>query len=199
MIFLCLSGCCYITYENFLEFNDVIEYSHLFTCNYRETNLINRPVYLKGSATSRCGDYGVGYVPNTNYTHLCTNTLLNNELTLENEAETQKDEIIDLETQYCELGKTKCGRNKHIGCAQDSGFELNPACMNIELHNMSEYQSLLLREHNKYRNLIASGEYNDFPPATKMLQLVRPLFDINLCLIDVIDNMLTWNNDQVML
>lgn len=131
-------------------------------------------MYLKGKPTSRCKDYGEEFVPNTkNYTHLCTNKLLERELTLENEPETVQDESIDLETQYCELGRTKCGRNKHIGCAEDSGFELNPACMNIEVRNMSEYQHLLLTEHNKYRNLIASGKYNNFPAASKMLQLVR--------------------------
>lgn len=130
-------------------------------------------MYLKGNATSRCGDYGDGYVPNDEtYTHLCTNKLLERDLVLDNEPETVMDDSIDLETQYCELGRTKCGRNKHIGCTQDSGFELNPACINIEVHNMSEYQSLLLTEHNKNRNLIASGTYNNYPAASKMLQLV---------------------------
>uniref|UniRef100_A0A336LY23 CSON007728 protein n=1 Tax=Culicoides sonorensis TaxID=179676 RepID=A0A336LY23_CULSO len=164
-------GCCYITYENYDEFSDTTEYSHFFTCNYRETNLINRSVYKIGNATTSCNDFGFEYTPSLNYTHLCTNKLIEDELVLEDEPEIENDQITDLETDYCELGKIKCGRNKHIGCKNESGFEINSACMNIEVHNMSEYRELLLKEHNKYRNLIASGEYRDFPSATKMIQM----------------------------
>lgn len=151
----------------------MIEYSHFFTCNYRETNLINRPVYLQGNPTTKCTDFGTEFKPNnSNYTSLCTNPILHEILTLENEPETRKDEVTNLSTVYCELGKTKCGRNKHIGCAKDSAFKINPSCKNIELHNMTEYQGLLIKEHNKYRDLIASGKYMNFPSASKMLQLV---------------------------
>lgn len=163
-------GCCHITYESDLLKNDrLIQYGHLLTCNYRESNFFDRMTYTKGKAGSRCQDFGSELKISDHYKHLCTNPALRSKLTLEDE----KEEDIELPKDYCELAKIKCGRNKHVGCERDSGFTVNSSCKNIKVHNMTaSYKNLLLKEHNVYRDLVASGNHKNFPGASKMLEMV---------------------------
>lgn len=167
-------GCCYITYEE--ETDEGEFYNHMFTCNYRETNLIGRPIYKKGQAISECDDFGEGYEKSFNFSNLCTNKLLINDVQLDETSLLNDivDENLEMDTNYyCKIGKTKCGKLKHIGCEGENGFEVNPSCQNIVVQNMTgTYKATILKEHNKYRNLIASGLYKEFPAASKMLKMV---------------------------
>lgn len=165
-------GCCHITYENDLYKNDKeVMYGHLMTCNYRETNVIGRRTYNKGKPTTACKDFGVDYKSSDTYKHLCSNPKEHFKLSLKEENEPVEND--ESPKDFCELAKIKCGRNKHVACEKDSGFSVNPACKKIQVHNMNtEYKDLLVKEHNSYRDLVASGNQQNFPSASKMLEMV---------------------------
>lgn len=114
-------GCCYITYEE--DRDNFYWYNHLFTCNYRETNFVQRPVYSRGPATSDCSHWGYGYEKSSQYPNLCQNMLIDENL--EDEPATESPTILDFESKsdyYCHLGKLKCGKMRHVGCDEDPGL-----------------------------------------------------------------------------
>ncbi|XP_063696995.1 antigen 5 like allergen Cul n 1-like [Culicoides brevitarsis] len=64
-------GCCmvqYLHYERNYWWRNT-----LVTCNYRETNFISEPVYIRGPPTSDCRSWGPDYKPSVRYPFLCTN------------------------------------------------------------------------------------------------------------------------------
>uniref|UniRef100_A0A336M212 CSON007727 protein n=1 Tax=Culicoides sonorensis TaxID=179676 RepID=A0A336M212_CULSO len=162
-------GCCHITFERKSPNSKKIEYGHMLTCNYLETNVPFKMVYLTGKPSTRCKDHGSNYKPSKNYKNLCSNPVETEKLTLKNEISKKEP---DVSIDYCKLALLKCGNNKHVACKNDSGFDVNPNCKNIQVHSMTvDQKSFLLKEHNFYRNLVASGSYNQFPSASKMIEM----------------------------
>lgn len=115
-------GCAYITYEE--ERQGTALFNHLITCNYRETNIIGRPVYDKGAPVSACTKWGENYAQSARYPYLCTDETKAKAIMLVNEPVIESDEITTGTEYYCKLAKEKCGRKKHVGCDDDSGLEV---------------------------------------------------------------------------
>lgn len=62
-------GCCYIKYKT--QWSGKLWYSHLFTCNYRENNILNEKTYTIGEATSQCFEWGLDYKMSDRWNNLC--------------------------------------------------------------------------------------------------------------------------------
>lgn len=58
--------------------------------------------------------------------------------------------------------------------------QLNEDCIDIQGVNFTaDMKNVILDKHNEFRNQIAGGNVNDFPTASKMLQMVRFLFSFD--------------------
>ncbi|KAM8709919.1 hypothetical protein ACLKA7_016684 [Drosophila subpalustris] len=69
-------------------------------------------------------------------------------------------------TNYCQPGLCPMLK-KHIACRNNG--ELAKACPpNAQLLNLTQYQPLILNEHNLLRNLLASGKVENLPMPEKM-------------------------------
>lgn len=129
-------GCCMMQY---LHYERRYWWRNTFvTCNYRETNFIGEPMYDKGSATSRCNDWGTGYNRSPRFNGLCTgNSWSDSSNAIPNEpyyAGTSKDKVYvkapvemlnKTVSKYCDLETKKCKGMKHIGCEVDPPFEVS--------------------------------------------------------------------------
>lgn len=69
-------GCCMMQY---LHYERRYWWRNTFvTCNYRETNYINEPVYYSGPATTQCHTWGSNYKRSSRYPGLCTDNYYGN-------------------------------------------------------------------------------------------------------------------------
>lgn len=115
-------GCCHITYEE--ERQNTYFFNHLITCNYEETNIIGRPVYVSGPPVSACNRRGENYGQSPRYPYLCSDETKANASILISEPIVESNETTTGSEYYCKLATMKCGRRKHVGCTNDSGLEV---------------------------------------------------------------------------
>lgn len=130
-------GCCMMQY---LHYERKYWWRNTFvTCNYRETNFINEPMYDKGSATSRCKDWGSSFNRSPRYNGLCTDNYWGDSNSIPDEpyyaAGSKEDKVVvkpppamQNVSKYCQLETKMCKGVKHIGCEVDPAFEV---CINI--------------------------------------------------------------------
>lgn len=75
---------------------------------------------------------------------------------------------------YCELQSTLCidGFPNHIACEPNSTFPLNEECLNVQIFELNnDLKNFIVYYHNKYRNMVAGGELENFPKAKEMREL----------------------------
>jgi hypothetical protein len=81
------------------------------------------------------------------------------------------DKFVASETNYCLT--SLCSGLKHIACGNSGDFD--SACPSDRkfLDLYEEHRQLILDEHNKLRNKIASGQEIGFSPASMMTTMVN--------------------------
>lgn len=65
-------GCAFITYEEYKD--NELWYGNMLTCNYAETNLLETPVYQRGTPCSGCAEIGMSC--SLKYSNLCSRNLV---------------------------------------------------------------------------------------------------------------------------
>lgn len=70
---------------------------------------------------------------------------------------------------WCEIESKHCDGKSHIGCKPDQIEQIE--VQNFTLIKTSSVRKTILKRHNVIRDKQASGNYKNFPPATKMQQM----------------------------
>lgn len=74
-------------------------------------------------------------------------------------------------TDWCEVQDMYCGGAEHIACTPNS-FTKDKTCMNIEEITMTTARkNYIVKLHNHYRNIMASGKNIRFPSASAMKKM----------------------------
>lgn len=72
-------------------------------------------------------------------------------------------------------------------------FQFDPKCVNVEyVPFTSELKSFIITSHNKLRNKVASGTFEQFPSAARMLVMVRHIFPFKLINFSPPNNIVTF-------
>lgn len=70
---------------------------------------------------------------------------------------------------WCEIETKFCKGRSHIGCNPDQIKQIEVT--NFEIIKTSIVKNYILKGHNEMRDDQASGDYQNFPPASKMLEM----------------------------
>lgn len=128
-------GCCMMQY---LHYERRYWWRNTFvTCNYRETNYINEPVYYRGATATECKTWGSNYQRSSQYPGLCTDNYYGNrqfsnhydpyvysssQINEVSVAPVTSAPAVANFSGYCEIEKKKCRGKRHVGCEKNEKY-----------------------------------------------------------------------------